>query len=172
VGKLRIHAQKGHRAAIRELEPGLYLVAEVSQGEMDTLKRLREAELAGGGDPELGALGILARLASTRAVQALRRSEPAPTVMPAAAPLLPTTEPAHPWYDKSRVPPGVGGAVVTQAGDSMWSIASKHLGAGLKWNQLYLLNASQLQGRKPTDPLPAGMVLWLPAGPTGTWLNT
>ncbi len=171
VGKLRIHAQKGHRAAIRELEPGLYLVAEVSKGEMDNLQRLREAELAGSGDPEVGALGIIARLASTRAVQALRRDAP-PSVVPPAVPQLPATAPAHPWYDKSKVPPGVGGAVVTQQGDSMWGIASKHLGAGLRWNQVYLLNASQLQGRKPTDPLPAGLVLWLPASPTGNWLSS
>jgi len=175
VGKLRIHAKKGHRAAIRELEPGLYLVAEVAPGQMDNLKKLKDAQLAGDGDPELGALALIAKLASLRARRALNKQEPQPVPAPVTtamvAPALPSTEPAHPWYDKSRVPPGVGGAVVTQHGDTMWGIASKHLGSGLKWNQIYLVNASQLQGKKASDPLSAGLVLWLPVAPTGNWLS-
>jgi nucleoid-associated protein YgaU len=175
VGKLRIHAKKGHRAAIRELEDGLYLVAEVSPGKMENLQRLREATLAGDGDPELGALSLIARLASLRAQRLLQKEDPqaAPVPMvPASVPVLPSVEPSHPWYDKSKVPAGVGGAVVTQPGDTMWGIASKHLGNGMKWNQVYLVNAGQLQGKKPTDPLSPGLVLWLPVAPTGNWLSS
>ncbi len=175
VGKLRIHAKKGHRAAIRELEDGLYLVTEVSPGKMENLQRLREATLAGDGDPELGALSLIAKLASLRARRLLNKESPVqtevPVMVPAAVPTVPSAEPAHPWYDKSKVPPGVGGAVVTQPGDTMWGIASKHLGSGMRWNQVYLVNASQLQGKKATDPLSAGMVLWLPVAPTGNWLS-
>jgi nucleoid-associated protein YgaU len=176
VGKLRIHAKKGHRAAIRELESGIYLVAEVAPGQMENLQRLREAELAGDGDPELGALSLIAKLASLRA-QRLLNKEAAPQaapmpMVPAPMPMTPSVEPAHPWYDKSKVPPGVGGAVVTQPGDTMWGIASKHLGNGLRWNQVYLVNASQLQGKKPTDALSPGLVLWLPVAPTGNWLSS
>jgi len=173
VGKLRIHAKKGHRAAIRELEPGLYLVAEIAPGDMENLQKLKEAELAGG-DPELGALSLIARLASLRAQRALnKQAPPTPTVMmPASVPTAqPSVEPSHPWYDKSKVPPGVGGAVVTQPGDTMWGIASKHLGTGMRWNQIYLVNASQLQGKKPTEALNPGLVLWLPTAPTGNWLS-
>jgi nucleoid-associated protein YgaU len=93
-------------------------------------------------------------------------------MVPAPMPMTPSVEPAHPWYDKSKVPPGVGGAVVTQPGDTMWGIASKHLGNGMRWNQVYLVNASQLQGKKPTDPLSPGLVLWLPVAPTGNWLSS
>jgi nucleoid-associated protein YgaU len=175
VGKLRIHAKKGHRAAIRELEDGLFLVAEVGPGKVENLKKLREASLAGDGDPELGALSLIAKLASMRAKRLLNKESPAqtevPMMVPATVPAVPSAEPAHPWYDKSKVPPGVGGAVVTQPGDTMWGIASKHLGSGMRWNQVYLVNASQLQGKKATDPLSAGMVLWLPVAPTGNWLS-
>jgi nucleoid-associated protein YgaU len=171
VGRLRIQARKGSRAAIRELEPGLYLVAEVRKGKLDQLKRLREASLAG--DVELGALGLLARLASNRALQLLRRGTPETTQAP--SPTTPVTtpvsrsEPAHPWYPQP--PAGVGGAVVTQSGDTLWSLAQTHLGSGLSWVQIFSLNTERLSGALATTPLPAGQVLWLPQAPGGSWLN-
>ena len=43
------------------------------------------------------------------------------------------------------------GSYTVKAGDSLWSIAQKHLGAGTKWEVIYKANQDLLQNPQP-DP--------------------
>jgi len=77
---LRLQAHRGYRGAVVELEPGLYLVAEVPN------EALR---------PEFGAIPLLASLLTTTAARALQRQAPTPAPAPAPSPWVP--QPQRPW---------------------------------------------------------------------------
>jgi LysM repeat protein len=69
-------------------------------------------------------------------------------------------------------PPVAGGALITTVrGDSLWHLARKHLGNGLRWKEIADLNTDRVQhdGARLSldDPtLPVGWVLALPADAT------
>ncbi|MEO0602010.1 MAG: hypothetical protein AAF211_11285 [Myxococcota bacterium] len=75
---LRLQAHRGFRGAVVELEPGLYLVAEVPN------EALR---------PEFGAIPMLASLLTASAARALQRQPP--TAAPSPSPWLPQLQ--LPW---------------------------------------------------------------------------
>jgi len=61
------------------------------------------------------------------------------------------------------VPPTKGRRVVVAAGDTLTSIARRHLGDGGRWREIHLANRETI-GSDP-DALRVGMVLVLPADP-------
>lgn len=93
--------------------------------------------------------------------------EPAPIPEPSPAP-EPEPEPIpepEPVPEPSPAPapapaPVPSGAYIVQNGDSLWRIAARNLGNGLRWNEIYQLNANQLAN---PNLLYTGQTLQLPA---------
>ncbi|MCB9695136.1 MAG: hypothetical protein H6736_25300 [Alphaproteobacteria bacterium] len=81
-GHLRVQARRGHRAAIVELRPGLWLVAAVPE---ETLRT------------EIGVLPLLAPLLVTAASRAIKQKKP---ILPKA---LRQEEPPVDWADAEDV---------------------------------------------------------------------
>jgi len=73
---------------------------------------------------------------------------------------------------QTPTPPVAGGPLITTVrGDSLWQLAQKHLGNGLRWREIAALNTDRVQhdGARLSldDPtLPVGWVLALPADAT------
>ncbi len=75
-------------------------------------------------------------------------------------------------------PPVAGGALITTVrGDSLWQLAQKHLGNGLRWKEIATLNTDRVQhdGQRLTidnPTLPVGWVLQLPTDATNVPTST
>ncbi len=78
-----------------------------------------------------------------------------PPVPPAPLPAPPIAPPAP------EPKPGPGGTYTAQQGDTLWRIATKVLGDGKRWPEIFELNRDKLS--RPED-LQSGMVLRLPGG--------
>ncbi len=80
--------------------------------------------------------------------------------------------------EQTPTPPVAGGALITTVrGDSLWQLAQKHLGNGLRWKEIAALNTDRVQhdGARLSldDPtLPVGWVLALPADATNVPTST
>jgi len=80
--------------------------------------------------------------------------------------------------EQTRPPAVAGGALITTVrGDSLWHLAQKHLGNGLRWKEIAALNTDRVQhdGHRLSvdDPtLPVGWVLALPADATNVPTST
>ena len=79
---LRLQAHRGYRGAVVELEPGLYLVAEVPN---ETLRS------------EFGVVPLLASLLTATAARSLQRRSAAPPPAPVVAPAPWMPAPQLPW---------------------------------------------------------------------------
>jgi nucleoid-associated protein YgaU len=71
------------------------------------------------------------------------------------------TEPEQPVEpEKPAEPQQPAGSYTVKAGDSLWSIAQKHLGTGTKWEVIYKANQDLLQN---PNQIQIGQVLTIPA---------
>lgn len=82
------------------------------------------------------------------------------------APAKPTTPaPAKPVTPPAPQAPAGPAAYTVKGGDTLWRIASKELGAGARWQEIYALNPHQLPNPAKLTP---GQVLKMPSlDPTG-----
>ena len=89
-------------------------------------------------------------------------NDPRTTLVSNAAeqPVEPET-PEQPTEPEQPVEPEKpAGSYTVKAGDSLWSIAQKHLGAGTKWEVIYKANQDLLQN---PNQIQIGQVLTIPA---------
>jgi DNA-binding SARP family transcriptional activator len=126
---------------------------------------------AGGAALHLGAAALHPPLAAT--------APPRPTISATPAPARPqpatgstSSEPAaHAVQAAVKLPVYVVGTDPTGQRDTLWSIAARHLGNPLRWNEIAQLNSGQRQadGTVFTDPnlIRPGWTLRLPEDATG-----
>jgi len=80
--------------------------------------------------------------------------------------------------ERTPTPPVAGGPLITTVrGDSLWQLAQKHLGNGLRWKEIATLNTDRVQhdGQRLTidnPTLPVGWVLQLPPDATNVPTST
>lgn len=78
---------------------------------------------------------------------------------------------------QTPTPPAGGPLITTVRGDSLWQLAQKHLGNGLRWKEIVALNTDRVQhdGQRlniDNPRLPVGWVLQLPADATNVPTST
>ncbi len=80
--------------------------------------------------------------------------------------------------EQTPTPPVAGGPLITTVrGDSLWQLAQKHLGNGLRWKEIATLNTDRVQhdGQRlsiDNPTLPVGWVLQLPTDATNVPTST
>jgi len=80
--------------------------------------------------------------------------------------------------EQTPTPPAAGGPLITTVrGDSLWQLAQKHLGNGLRWKEIATLNTDRVQhdGQRlsiDNPTLPVGWVLQLPTDATNVPTST